>query len=100
MEVYFMNSNDKEIYSKQIIVRMKYIKAKLDKLEIEITHTMINPLKDGDVLINWNNKCKAIKQKQKSVKRMKRNLFRLRSKYSEIYCGLPVTVEDLLRYKD
>jgi len=47
-------------------------------LDREIINTMLRAItKDEDVVRRWNNKCRSIKQKQKSIRRIDRHIRRL-----------------------
>lgn len=82
-----MNNKDKNEVMLNILNNIAYYEQISKILTIEILNTMKNPLKQGDVIKNWNNKCRAIKQKQKAKRRMIRYIKRLRFIYDELNNG-------------
>ena len=70
-----------------ILENIAYYELKSKILTIEILNTMKNPLKQGDIIQNWSNKCRAIKQKQKAQKRFSNYTRRLKIIYDKINNG-------------
>ena len=70
-----------------ILENIAYYELKSKILTIEILNTMKNPLKEGDIIKNWDNKCKEINQKKKAQKRFNNYIKRLRIIYNKINNG-------------
>lgn len=70
-----------------ILENIAHYELKSQILTIEILNTMKNPLKEGNIINNWNNKCKAINQKKKAQKRFNNYIKRLRIIYDKINNG-------------
>lgn len=78
IEIQALNNEIHEIYNIPIKIGqdVESYKSKISLLEKEIINTMKNPLKDSDILLNWTNKCKAINEKKKAIKRLKNAMIR------------------------
>lgn len=81
------NENKRKITMWNILNNISYYEILSKKLTIEISYTMQNPLKQGNVIKNWNNKCRAIKQKQKAQRRINNYIKRLRIIYNKLNNG-------------
>lgn len=82
-----MCNKDKNEVILNILNNIAYYEQKSKALTIEILNTMKNPLREGNIIQNWNNKCRSIKQKQKGQRRFNNYIKRLRMIHHELNNG-------------
>lgn len=85
--MYFYNKEEALAYIESLKLRIDKCNKQIVDLEMLIYYTMKKPIIEADyseVIHKWNNKSKSIKQRNKGIKRLKKNIYRFNSEIEYI----------------
>lgn len=84
---YFHNDEEVLTYIEMLKLRIEKYEKQIVDLEMLIYYTMKKPIEAVDyseVIYKWNNKSKSIKQRNKGIKRLQKNIYRFNSQIEYI----------------